>query len=240
MCSPGCAHCYALRMAFRLKAMGQGKYSGTTTRGNGKLLWTGQINCDEAVLKQPQEWKKPTTIFVNSMSDLLHENVPVDFILRVFDSMQRVPWHRYQILTKRSERLIQLDRLLPWFPQIWMGVSVENADYTFRINHLRQTGAEVRFLSLEPLLGSLPNLKLEGIDWVIVGGESGPGARPMNLEWVLPIRDQCRNAGIPFFFKQWGKLSNNPDPLDPTAKGNSGTAKGGRLLEDRTWDEMPK
>lgn len=211
--SPGCKHCYAERMARRLQAIGQGNYA------NGFRLTLHEHN-----LELPLVWKRPRTIFVNSMSDLFHEAIPVDFILRVFDVMQRAHWHQYQILTKRSTRLAELDGLLPWRPNIWMGVSVENEQYCFRIDHLRKTRAQVKFLSLEPLLGPIPNLPLSGIDWVIVGGESGPGARPMRREWVIGIRDQCVRARVPFFFKQWGGVHKH---------------RTGRLLEGRTWDEMP-
>ena len=175
-------------------------------------------------LALPLSWKAPQTIFVNSMSDLFHRQVPLDFILQVFDVMNRANWHSYQILTKRSGRLLQLDPQLQWRDHIWMGVSVETADYIDRIDHLRQTNAAVKFLSLEPLLGPLPDLDLKEIDWVIVGGESGPGARPMDERWVVDIRDQCIGAGVPFFFKQWG---------GPNKK------KTGRLLGGRTWDDMP-
>jgi protein gp37 len=211
--SPGCKHCYAERMAIRLQAMGQPNYA------NGFKL-----TLHEHALKLPLQWKKPQTIFVNSMSDLFHEHVPVEFVLRVFDVMQRASWHQFQILTKRSERLLELDPILPWAPQIWMGVSVENQNYTFRIDHLRETGAMIKFLSLEPLLGPLRNLNLKGIDWVIVGGESGPAARPMDPAWVIDIRNQCQEARVPFFFKQWGGTNKK---------------KTGRQLEGRTWDEMP-
>jgi protein gp37 len=211
--SPGCKHCYAERMALRLQAMGQPNYA----RGF-------QLAMHENALALPLKWKKPQTIFVNSMSDLFHDEVPVEFIARVFDVMCRADWHRYQLLTKRSGRLLELSPSLPWKPHIWMGVSVESLRYVFRIDHLRKTGAAVRFLSLEPLLGPLPGLNLEGIDWVIVGGESGPGSRPMAPEWAMSIRDQCLQARVPFFFKQWG-----------------GTRKkaAGRELEGKTWDEMP-
>jgi protein gp37 len=211
--SPGCKHCYAERMALRLQAMGQRNYA------NGF-----ELTLHENALELPLKWKKPQTIFVNSMSDLFHKAVPVEFIFRTFDVMCRADWHRYQVLTKRSDRLLELSALLPWKAHIWMGVSVENQSYTFRIDHLRHTGAMVRFLSLEPLLGPLPSLNLEGIDWVIVGGESGPGARPIDPAWVLEIRDQCLEAGVPFFFKQWGGTREK---------------KSGRELEGRTWDEMP-
>lgn len=211
--SPGCKHCYAERMAKRLKAMGQPNYA------NGFKL-----TMHDHVLEMPLGWKTPQTIFVNSMSDLFHKDVPLEFIQRVFDVMHQAHWHRFQILTKRSERLLELSPKLEWTPNIWMGVSVENQDYTFRIDHLRETGAHVKFLSLEPLLGPLPGLNLEKIDWVIVGGESGPGARPMDPSWVTEIRDQCLQAQVPFFFKQWGGVNKK---------------KNGRLLEGRTWDELP-
>jgi protein gp37 len=227
-CSPGCAHCYAKRMAKRLQAMGQPNYA------NGF-----KVTLHPEMLDVSLRWKKPRMIFVNSMSDLFHEAVPIDFIKQVFLVMCLTQQHWFQILTKRSNRLAEVGSSLPWSPNIWMGVSVEKANYTFRIDHLRSTGAAIKFLSLEPLLGPISNLNLEGIDWVIVGGESGPIARPMDPAWVTEIRDQCVTAGVPFFFKQWGKISNNPDLLDPTEKRNGGHAKGGRLLDGRIWNEMP-
>ena len=163
-------------------------------------------------------------IFVNSMSDLFHEDIPPEFILRVFNVMRRADWHCFQILTKRSERLIDISPKLPWMPHIWMGVTVEEQNYTYRIDHLRRTGAKIKFLSLEPLLGPISNLCLEEIDWVIVGGESGPRSRPMKKSWVIDIRNQCQEAKVPFFFKQWGGTNKK---------------KAGRKLEGRTWDEMP-
>ena len=211
--SPGCKHCYAERMAIRLQAMRQPNYA------NGF-----DLTLHESALELPLKWKKPQTIFVNSMSDLFHKDVPVEFILKTFDVMRRANWHTFQVLTKRSDRLLELSSQLPWRSHIWMGVSVETVDYAFRVNHLRQTGAVTKFLSLEPLLGPLPGLNLDGIDWVIVGGESGPGARPMDPDWVLEIRDQCVTADVPFFFKQWGGTRKK---------------KAGRELEGRTWDEMP-
>jgi protein gp37 len=211
--SPGCKRCYAERMAKRLQAMGQPNYR------NGFRL-----TLQPHMLEIPLRWRRPRTIFVNSMSDLFHRDVPLDYVERVFDVMGRASWHTFQILTKRSQRLRELGRALRWRPNIGMGVSVENADYTFRIEDLRSTGAGVKFLSLEPLLGPLPGLDLRGIDWVIVGGESGPQARPMDAAWVVDIKDQCRRAGVAFFFKQWGG----------TRKSRSG-----RTLEGRTWDEMP-
>lgn len=212
--SPGCKHCYAERMARRLTAMGQANYA------NGFRL-----TAHEHALNLPLDWKKPQTIFVNSMSDLFHKDTPLEFIKRVFDVMERASWHRFQVLTKRSERLLELSGILPWPKNVWMGVSVENADYTGRIDDLRRTGASVKFLSVEPLLGPIPEMNLRGIDWVIVGGESGPGARPMKPEWVEEIRDQCLYAGVPFFFKQWGGFNKK---------------KNGRVLDGRIWDEMPR
>ena len=211
--SPGCDNCYADRMSLRLQAMGQHNYR------NGFQLTT-----QPQMLEVPLRWKTPQTIFVNSMSDLFHSRVSTDYIHRVFDVMNRAAHHRYQVLTKRSQRLVRLSPQLPWRRHIWMGVSVENQAYTFRIDHLRETGAHIKFLSLEPLLGPLPGLELQGIDWVIVGGESGPHARPMQPEWVLDIRDQCLAARVPFFFKQWGGTRKNVT---------------GRELEGRTWDQMP-
>ena len=163
-------------------------------------------------------------VFVNSMSDLFHEDVPADFIRRAFRIMRQAHWHQFQVLTKRSERLRELAPTLDWPENVWMGVSVENAEYTFRIDGLRSTTAALKFLSIEPLLGSLPDLDLGGIDWVIVGGESGPGARPMAESWVRGIRDQCADANVPFFFKQWGGTNKK---------------KTGRLLDGRAWDQMP-
>lgn len=211
--SPGCKHCYAKRMAERLQAMGQRNYA------NGFAL-----TLQPHALELPLGWKKPQTIFVNSMSDLFHQDVPLPYIRRVFAVMARAHWHRFQVLTKRAGRLARLADGLDWAPNIWMGVSVESQKYRGRIDQLRGIGARVRFLSLEPLLGPLPGLDLGGIDWVIVGGESGPRARPMSPEWVADLRDQCLRAGVPFFFKQWGGTNKK---------------KAGRLLEGRTWDQMP-
>lgn len=211
--SPGCKHCYAERMAARLKAMGQRAYA------NGF-----EVTLQRQALETPLRWKKPQVIFVNSMSDLFHDEVPTNYILEVFDVMNRADWHQYQILTKRPERLVELNSQLPWREHIWMGVSVESAKYSPRIDLLRRTGACIKFLSLEPLLGPLAPLKINGIDWVIVGGESGPGARPMEEEWVVDIRDQCHAEDVPFFFKQWGGVNKK---------------RTGRTLQGKTWDEMP-
>lgn len=211
--SPGCKNCYAERMSRRLKAMGQSNYK------NGfKLTLQPQM------LRLPLQWKKPQTIFVNSMSDLFHKNVPLEYIQEVFDVMKKAHWHRFQVLTKRGDRLEEVASVLEWAPNIWMGVSVESQKYISRIDHLRQTGAKTKFLSLEPLLGPLHDLDLSGIDWAIVGGESGFGARPMLIDWVTDIRQQCQDADVAFFFKQWGGVQKK---------------KAGRTLEGRTWDEMP-
>lgn len=212
--SPGCAHCYAERMALRLRAMGQQNYV------NGF-----DLTLQPQALELPLRWKKPQRIFVNSMSDLFHDLVPEEFIARVFDVMNRAPWHQFQVLTKRSERLLEISPRLQWSPHIWMGVSVESARFTHRIGHLRKTDAHVKFLSLEPLLGPLENLNLAGVDWAIVGGESGPGARPMRPEWAQNIQEQCAGAGVAFFFKQWGGVNKK---------------KTGRTLDGRTYDEMPQ
>jgi len=201
-------------MSLRLQAMGQPNYK------NGFKL-----TLHHHALELPLTWKKPQVIFVNSMSDLFHKDVPEEFIQEVFDVMRRASWHTFQVLTKRSDRLLKLNKEIDWPSNVWMGVSVENSSYTFRIDHLRQTNASTKFLSLEPLLGPLPHLKLRGINWVIVGGESGPGARPVEEDWVIDIRNQCRTARVPFFFKQWGGVH----------KKNNG-----RMLRGRTWDQMPK
>jgi protein gp37 len=211
--SPGCKYCYAERMAERLQAMGQVNYK------NGF-----ELTLQPHMLERPLSWKKPQTIFVNSMSDLFHEDVPLEYIQRVFDIMRRAHWHRFQVLTKRSDRLADLDRRIEWAPNIWMGVSVESDKYRSRIDDLRTTRAEVKFLSLEPLLGPLAELDLHDIDWVIVGGESGPKARPMDAAWARDLRDQCHRANVPFFFKQWGGRNKK---------------QAGRALEGRTWDQMP-
>ena len=211
--SPGCKHCYAERMAKRIQAMGHPRYK------NGFNL-----TLHDDLIKLPLTWVKPRQVFVNSMSDLFHEAIPLQFIASVFETMAKAKQHTFQILTKRSDRLTELAPFLPWLPNIWMGVSVENQQYIHRIDHLRETPSFVRFLSLEPLLGPLDNLDLYGIHWVIAGGESGPGTRPVDVNWVRSIRDQCLESGVPFFFKQWGGVHRT---------------KAGRLLDERTWDEYP-
>ena len=200
-------------MAHRLHLMGSARYK------NGF-----KVTMHDEVVEAPLRWKKPQRIFVNSMSDLFIKDIPVSFIKKVFDVMGRADRHNYQVLTKRADRLLELNSELSWEPNIWMGVTVENSDYVKRIDCLRKTGAYVKFLSIEPLLGPISNLDLTGIDWVIVGGESGPGARPMDPAWVLDIRDQCQRADVPFFFKQWGGVQKK---------------KAGRELAGRTWNEMP-
>jgi len=212
--SPGCKNCYAERLALRLRA------AGTTQYQNGFLL-----TLHPKALEIPISWKKPRVIFVNSMSDLFHKNVPLAFIKEIFAVMQSTPQHQFQILTKRAERLVELDEHLQWGDNIWMGVSVESSEYVSRIDHLKRTSARIKFLSLEPLLGPLPHLDLEGIDWVIVGGESGPYSRPMRPQWVRQIRAQCVAAKVPFFFKQWGGVFKS---------------RPGRTLDGKTWDQMPK
>jgi len=211
--SAGCKHCYAERMATRLKAMGVERYR------NGFNL-----TLHEDLVELPLSWKQPRVVFVNSMSDLFHQNVPLAFIKRVFDTMHKCPHHTFQVLTKRSNRLKQVSGDLIWSHNVWMGVSVEDDQQYQRICDLKACDARVKFLSCEPLIGRLRNLPLNGIDWVIVGGESGPGARPMNPEWVTEIRDRCQEAGVPYFFKQWGGVNKKAT---------------GRVLDGRTWDEMP-
>lgn len=212
--SQGCKHCYAERMAKRLHSMGNPRYN------NGF-----NVTLHHDLIELPYRWKRPRKVFVNSMSDLFHEDVPLDFIQKVFNTMRETPHNTYQILTKRSWRLLELNDQLEWTPNIWMGTSVENEDVTSRIDELRQTNAHVRFLSCEPLLGPLDYLDLEGIQWVIVGGESGPGSRPMEADWVRSIRDQCKEQNVAFFFKQWGGVQKH---------------RNGRELDNKIYDEYPK
>ena len=212
--SLGCEHCYAERLAKRLQAMGNANYAQGF-----------RVALHEHMLGLPLRWRQPRVVFVNSMSDLFHDDVPFSFIERVFAVMQRASHHVFQVLTKRAERLAQLAPRLDWPPNVWMGVTLEHPDYLARVEHLRATPANVKFLSIEPLLGPMPQLDLSGIDWVIVGGESGPNARPMQPDWARDVRDRCLRSGVPFFFKQWGGRNKK---------------KAGRLLEGRTWDEMPE
>ncbi len=212
--SPGCQYCYAERLAHRLQAMGNYSYRNDF-----------EVTLQEQMLRLPFSWKRPRRVFVNSMSDLFHEEVPVAYVTRVFEVMKQAHWHQFQVLTKRSEQLWQLAPSLPWPDNIWMGVSVEARSYLYRLDHLRRTPAAIKFISFEPLLESLGAVDLRGIDWVIVGGESGPGARPMERSWVIEILQACRQAGVPFFFKQWGGTNKK---------------RAGRILDGRTWDEMPE
>ncbi len=211
--SEGCSNCYAERMAFRLNAMGSEKY-----RNNFRLTLHPEL------IDEPKGWKTPRTIFVNSMSDLFHELIPFEFIQKVFQTMNECPQHTFQVLTKRAQKLFEYDDRLHWTKNIWMGVTVESKLHVNRIEALRHSGAMVKFLSIEPLLSEIKNLNLSGIDWVIVGGESGPGARPMKENWVLDIKQMCNEQNVPFFFKQWGGRNKK---------------KAGRVLEGRVWNEMP-
>ncbi len=211
--SAGCKNCYAERMAMRLQAMKQAHY-----------VHGFELTLHPDSLEIPLKWKKPQMIFVNSMSDLFHKDVPIEFIQQVFEVMNKAHWHTFQVLTKRAPRLEELDKYLTWSPNIWMGVSVESSDYLFRTEHLKATRAHTKFLSLEPLLGPLQQLSLSGINWVIVGGESGPGARPVDISWIREIRGNCQTNHVPFFFKQWGGVRKK---------------RAGRVLDGRTWDEVP-
>jgi protein gp37 len=212
--SPGCKNCYAERMAIRLQSMGLEKYS------NGF-----KVKLQPDSLNEPYTWKKPGKIFVNSMSDLFHKNIPESFIMDVFKVMNDCPWHIFQILTKRENRLLELNHKINWTQNIWMGVSIENKDYTHRANILSKTDAYIKFISFEPLLGPILKINLKNIDWVILGGESGPNARPMKKEWVEEIKDHCEKACVKFFFKQWGGVQKK---------------KNGRLLNGKTYNEYPE
>lgn len=211
--SPGCKNCYAERLAHRLAAMGQYRYR------NGF-----KVTLQDDLIALPLRWREPKLIFVNSMSDLFHADVPDAFIANVFETMVKADWHTFQILTKRSERLSALAPTLPWPRNVWMGVSIESPQFLDRVEGLRMAPAAVRFLSVEPLLAPISYLPIAGIDWVIVGGESGPNCRPIRLEWVRQIRDRCKKNKVPFFFKQWGGIRKK---------------SAGRLLDGRTWDELP-
>src|SRR6266851_5924419 len=222
--SPGCTNCYAMRMAARLEAMGMAKYAFLTRRSGSRSIWTGRVSLDQSALEAPLGWSKPRMVFVNSMSDLFHEKVPSDFIESVWSVMGRAHQHTFQILTKRPERMAELATSLPLLPNVWLGTSVESTDYLWRLDALRRAPASMRFASFEPLLGSVRHVELNDIDWAIVGGESGPHARPMKAEWVQEIRDACRRTGTAFFFKQWGGTNKK---------------RAGRKLDGRTWDEFP-
>lgn len=232
--SPGCAHCYAERMARRLVAISISAASRGQNPGraanyqqviNARGRWNGRVFLDHDAVNDPLRWKLPRVIFVNSMSDLFHDDVPIDFIRQVFTVMNRCPQHTFQVLTKRPERAAELAHHLTWTSNIWMGTSVETNDYIWRIHELRHVPASIRFLSVEPLLGPIPRLPLKGIHWCIVGGESGPGARAMQPAWVEKIRDRCLKYNVPFFFKQWGGVNRKTT---------------GRKLDGQTWDQMPR
>ena len=212
--SHGCKHCYAERMSQRLQAMGAKKYK-----------YGFAVTVHPETLREPFSWKKPSIVFVNSMSDLFHKSVPSAFIESVFATMNEASQHTFQVLTKRPDRVVRLDGRLNWTPNIWLGTSIESSRWLSRMARLKETGAKTKFLSLEPLLGPLSDMDLTGIDWVIVGGESGPGARPMEADWVRAIRDHCLRSDVPFFFKQWGGVFKK---------------KTGRTLDNKTWDQMPK
>jgi protein gp37 len=222
--SPGCTNCYAMRMAARLDAMGVSKYRGLTRRSGGRAVWTGNVRLDQNALTIPSAWKKPRRIFVNSMSDLFHDDVPQEFIVAVWAAMRQTPHHTYQVLTKRPDRMADATKSLPVLKNVWLGTSVENSEYLDRIDDLRRVRAAVRFVSFEPLLGSVVAANLAKINWVIVGGESGPRSRVMQEEWVDEIEAACRKVGTAFFFKQWGGVRKD---------------RTGRQYRGRTFDEMP-
>jgi protein gp37 len=224
--SPGCTNCYAMRMAARLQAMGMTKYAGTTRESGRRHVWTGRVNTDLDALSVPLQWRKSKRIFVNSMSDLFQEKADERFIRQVWQVMERAHWHSFQVLTKRPERMLQvLSKIdFPMLPNVWLGTSIESNDYLDRIDVLRRVPAHVRFVSFEPLLGPIVDPDLADIHWAIVGGESGPRARPMEPWWVEELRDSCGRQGVAFFFKQWGGKRKRQT---------------GRLLGGRTWDEYP-
>ncbi len=220
----GCTNCYAMRMAARLQAMRMPKYEGLTRKSGQRHVWTGQITLDEASLDTPKAWRKPRLIFVNSMSDLFQDAVPIAFIERVWKTMAATPWHTYQILTKRPERMAKTAAQLQLLPNVWLGTSVESEDVIGRLDHLRATAAAVRFVSFEPLIGSVAGADLSDIHWAIVGGESGPRARPMREEWVDEIHDLAEASGTAFFFKQWGGRNKKAT---------------GRTYREKFWDDLP-
>lgn len=224
--SPGCTNCYAMRMAARLQSMGHGSYRSVTRKSGKRHVWTGKVHLNERVLDAPKTWKKPRMIFVNSMSDLFQDGVPSEFIRKVWDTMDASRQHIFQILTKRPDnmRRVLSEDDFPKLENVWLGTSVENADYIDRIEMLREVDAAVRFISFEPLIGSVGETDLSGIDWAIVGGESGPNARPMDEIWIDEIKESCDRSRTAFFFKQWGGVQKK---------------KTGRTYRNQTWDEMP-
>jgi protein gp37 len=211
--SDGCKNCYALKMANRLKAMGQKRYT------NGF-----KVSLHPDLLEEPLKWRKPRMVFVNSMGDMFHEEIPLEYIQRVFRTMKEADRHIFQVLTKRSSRMLELAPYLPWPDNVWLGVTIESAKYSYRADNLRKTASKIKFLSIEPMIGPVDELSLTGIDWVIVGGESGPQARAIEQEWTLAVRDNCVSKNIPFFFKQWGGRNKK---------------KSGRLLEGKVWNQFP-
>ena len=229
----GCTHCYAMEMAKRLEAMGVEKYAGLTRKTGKRTVWNGVVREDREALSIPYRWRKPRKIFVNSMSDLFHERVSDEFILDIWRVMSDTPHHNYQILTKRPERMVELvsTRIDGVLPNVWLGTSVENSDVAYRVEHLRKAPAAIRFISFEPLIGSVGSFDLAGIHWAIVGGESGKSARPIREEWIDEIHEQCLAAGTAFFFKQWGTWGKDNQRRSKKANG--------REYRGRTWDEMP-
>lgn len=221
----GCTNCYAMRMAARLQAMGVSKYEGLTRKSGDRHVWTGLVSLDRGALDAPKAWRKPRLIFVNSMSDLFQDAVPADFVAQVWETMGATPQHTYQILTKRPDRMAEIAGSLPLLPNVWLGTSVENGGVLERLDHLRATPAKVRFVSFEPLIGSVSGADLRDIHWAIVGGESGPRARPLLEEWVDEIYDLCEEAGAAFFFKQWGGRNKKA---------------AGRTYRNRLWDDLPE
>ena len=231
--SSGCKNCYAMEMARRLESMGVEKYSGLTRLKGKRTVWNGKITEDHDALSIPYRWRKPRKIFVNSMSDLFHEKVSDDFILKVWNVMRETPHHNYQILTKRPERMADMltKYIREVLPNVWLGTSIEEQETAQRVFHLKKTPAQIRFISFEPLIGSVGEIDLSGIDWAIVGGESGSSARPIKEEWIDEIHEQCIEYGTAFFFKQWGTWGK--DNIRRSKKAN------GREYRGRTWDEMP-
>jgi protein gp37 len=239
--SAGCDNCYAVGQTYRCENCKQKKYAGLTVLDRrGRRHFNGVVRCHEYELCRPLCWKKGRMVFVNSMSDLFHKKVPLEFIRKVFDVIRQCPQHRFQVLTKRPERVAQLDAHLDWPDNLWMGVTVENNDACPRVGLLRDgCSAKMKWLSIEPLIGPIPDLCLLDIDWVVVGGESGARGRPMQKDWIDDIHSACTHRGIPFFFKQWGRLFNNPDTADPTAKKKGGTAKGGMRIDGQVRTSFP-
>lgn len=223
--SAGCTNCYAMRMAARLESMGSEKYKGLTRKSGKRIVWTGKVRLDDKALNIPKEWSKPKFIFVNSMSDLFHDKVPLEFVSKVWEVMRETPHHRYQILTKRPDRMLDSMKALPFLQNVWLGTSVEGPDVLNRVDELRSVPAAVRFVSFEPLIESVQGVDLSGIHWAIVGGESGPRARPMLERWVDEIETACQETGTVFFFKQWGGKNKK---------------RAGRTYRGRTWDDLPE